>query len=48
LLVHPVIVGEKSYNLFGNISQNPTLKLMKQERLDKGLVWLVYRIKKRN
>ena len=38
LLVHPVIVGEKSYNVFGNISQNLKLKLRKQARLDKGLV----------
>ena len=45
LLVHPVIMGEKSYNIFGNISHDPKLKLLKQERLDKGLVWLVYRVK---
>src|SRR3990170_5486487 len=45
LLVHPVIVGEKSYNVFDNISHDPKLKLLKQERLDKGLVWLVYRVK---
>ena len=38
LLVHPVIVGEKSYNVFDNISQNLKLKLRKQARLDKGLV----------
>ena len=44
LLVHPVIVGEKSYNVFGNISQNLKLKLRKQEKLDKGLVWLVYKV----
>ena len=44
LLVHPVIVGEKSYNIFGNISQNPKLKLRKHERLEKGCVWLVYKV----
>ena len=45
LLVHPVIVGEKSYNIFGNITKNPTLKLWKQEKLEKGCVWLVYKVK---
>jgi 2,5-diamino-6-(ribosylamino)-4(3H)-pyrimidinone 5'-phosphate reductase len=46
LLVHPVIVGEKAYNMFGNMKQNPELKLRKQEKLDKGLGWLVYKVKK--
>jgi 2,5-diamino-6-(ribosylamino)-4(3H)-pyrimidinone 5'-phosphate reductase len=45
LLVHPVIVGEKSYNIFGNITKNPTLRLWKQEKLEKGCVWLVYKVK---
>ena len=44
MLVHPVIVGEKSYNIFGNISQNPKLKLRKHEKLEKGCVWLVYKV----
>ncbi len=45
LLVHPVITGEKSYNIFGNIRESPKLRLRKQERLDRGLVWLVYKVK---
>src|SRR4030067_2638101 len=40
LLVHPVIMGEKSYNIFGNISQNPKLKLRKHGGLEEGCVWL--------
>ena len=46
LLVHPVIVGAKSYNIFGNMNLNPKLKLRKQEALGKGLVWLVYKVTK--
>lgn len=46
LLVHPVVVGEKSYNLFGNVKENPQwkLRLQKQDRLDDGCVWLVYKV----
>jgi 2,5-diamino-6-(ribosylamino)-4(3H)-pyrimidinone 5'-phosphate reductase len=44
LLVHPVIVGEKSYNMFGNMRQSPKLKLNKQAKLGKGLIWLVYKV----
>jgi 2,5-diamino-6-(ribosylamino)-4(3H)-pyrimidinone 5'-phosphate reductase len=44
LLYHPVIVGEKGYNIFGNMQQSPTLKLKKQEEIGTGLVWLVYRV----
>jgi riboflavin biosynthesis pyrimidine reductase len=45
LLVHPVIVGKKSYNVFGNINENIGLKLRKKEFLSGGYVWLVYRIR---
>ena len=45
LLVHPVIVGkEKAYTMFGNISKGISLKLLKQEALGKGYVWLVYKV----
>ena len=40
LLVHPVIVGRKSYSMFGDVS-NINLRLMKFKRLDKNHVWLV-------
>ncbi len=44
LLVHPIVVGEKSYNIFGNMSQILRLKLRKQEKLGEGCTWLVYKI----
>jgi 2,5-diamino-6-(ribosylamino)-4(3H)-pyrimidinone 5'-phosphate reductase len=44
LLVHPVIVGESSYNIFGNIRKNVNLKLKKEEIIEKEYIWLVYKI----
>src|SRR4030042_6220487 len=46
LLVHPVIVGKGAYTMFGNIGKGISLKLLKQEALGKGYVWLVYKITK--
>jgi len=46
LLIHPLVVGEKSYNMFGNMTQNPKLVLRRYEKLEKGLMWLVYRVAK--
>lgn len=46
LLIHPIIVGKKSYNIFSNISKAITLKLDKAEFLDEGYVWLVYTVSK--
>jgi 2,5-diamino-6-(ribosylamino)-4(3H)-pyrimidinone 5'-phosphate reductase len=45
LLVHPVIVGEKSYNMFGNISKSINLRLYKKEIFSKGYTWLVYKVR---
>ncbi|UCC57927.1 MAG: dihydrofolate reductase family protein [Candidatus Bathyarchaeum sp.] len=42
LLVHPVIVGNKSYNIFSNVNKNIKLKLRKKETLEKKYLWLVY------
>jgi 2,5-diamino-6-(ribosylamino)-4(3H)-pyrimidinone 5'-phosphate reductase len=42
LLVHPVIVGTKSYNMFSFANMNPKLRLHKAETLEKNFVWLVY------
>jgi 2,5-diamino-6-(ribosylamino)-4(3H)-pyrimidinone 5'-phosphate reductase len=44
LLVHPIIVGRNSYNIFGNISRNFNLKLIKEETFDNKYVWLVYKL----
>jgi len=46
LLIHPVIVGNKSYNMFSNVSEAVSLKLDKTEILGKGYVWLVYTVNK--
>jgi len=44
LLIHPIIVGDKSYNIFSNVSEPIGLKLDKAEILDKGYVWMVYTV----
>jgi 2,5-diamino-6-(ribosylamino)-4(3H)-pyrimidinone 5'-phosphate reductase len=47
LLVHPVIVGKKSYNMFCDIERNLEVTLVKCERLEKQYIWLVYKVKKK-
>jgi len=44
LLIHPVIVGNKAYNIFSNVNNGINLKLRKKETMDKGYVWLVYKV----
>jgi len=44
LLMHPVIVGKTSYNIFGNVSKSINLRLVKKESYPKGHIWLVYKI----
>jgi 2,5-diamino-6-(ribosylamino)-4(3H)-pyrimidinone 5'-phosphate reductase len=44
LLVHPLIVGEKAYRIFDNISKGIELKLVRSETLDKQVVLLVYEV----
>jgi 2,5-diamino-6-(ribosylamino)-4(3H)-pyrimidinone 5'-phosphate reductase len=44
LLVHPVIVGEKCYPMFSDITKNSDLKLVKSETYENGCVWNVYRL----
>jgi 2,5-diamino-6-(ribosylamino)-4(3H)-pyrimidinone 5'-phosphate reductase len=43
LLVHPVIVGESSYNIFGNTHGSAGWKLVRCEKLEKDYVWMVFR-----
>jgi len=47
LLVHPVIVGKKSYSIFSDIRRNLEVTLVKCERLEKQYVSLVYHVKKK-
>ena len=46
LLLHPIIVGRSSYNIFADVSRNIALSLSKREILSHGYLWLVYKIKK--
>lgn len=43
LLIHPLVVGEKSYNMFGNLKENKSFSLIKSEQFDNGCIWLVYK-----
>ncbi len=43
LLVHLVIVGRKSYSIFGDIDTRITLKLHRQETLEEKYLLLVYK-----
>lgn len=38
LIVHPLIIGEKSYQMFLDINEIPNLKLKESQQLDKGIV----------
>ncbi|MBN2600303.1 MAG: dihydrofolate reductase family protein [Candidatus Thermoplasmatota archaeon] len=48
LLVHPVLVGKKSYGMFHDLERKCTVTLMKSERLEQQYIWLFYRVKKKN
>jgi 2,5-diamino-6-(ribosylamino)-4(3H)-pyrimidinone 5'-phosphate reductase len=44
LLFHPVIVGDKSYNIFNNTNKKIKLKLLKNKILNRKYIWLVYNV----
>jgi 2,5-diamino-6-(ribosylamino)-4(3H)-pyrimidinone 5'-phosphate reductase len=44
LLVHPAIIGKSSYKMFDNIHQQKSLRLLKHERFESGLIWAVYEL----
>ncbi|UCG30995.1 MAG: dihydrofolate reductase family protein [candidate division WOR-3 bacterium] len=46
LLVHPVIVGRKSYNMFSEVNGDGNYELIKGEKIDRDYVWLIYRVKR--
>jgi len=48
LLIHPVIVGNKSYNIFSDVNKNLKLKLIKKEILENNFIWLVYTVENKN
>ena len=43
LLIHPLVVGEKSYNMFGNLKENKSFSLNKSEQFDNGCIWAIYK-----
>jgi len=45
LLVHPIIVGDKSYYIFDNVNNKLQLKLIKKEILDDNYIWLLYKVR---
>lgn len=42
LLVHPTIVGNKAYHIFGNIRKAPKIHLRKKRVFPRGYLWLIY------
>jgi 2,5-diamino-6-(ribosylamino)-4(3H)-pyrimidinone 5'-phosphate reductase len=45
LLIHPVIVGKESYNMFGNVKSSLGLALKKSEFFDNGCIWSTYEVR---
>lgn len=48
ILIHPLIIGTKSYSLFSGSENIVRLSLKKSERFDNGCVWNVYKIEKKD
>jgi len=48
LLVHPIIVGNNSYNMFGEVLNKMKLRLIKTEILKEEYMWLIYKIDDKN
>jgi 2,5-diamino-6-(ribosylamino)-4(3H)-pyrimidinone 5'-phosphate reductase len=44
LLIHPLIVGKTAYPILSDVNKTLNLTLQKKEILDKGYVWLVYKV----
>ena len=45
LLVHPIIVGEKQYTLFSDISKNIEIELINLEKYSDSKIWVTYKVK---
>jgi hypothetical protein len=45
-MLHPLVVGKKSYNMFGDLQENKSFSLIKSEQFDNGCIWAVYRAEK--
>ena len=44
LLIHPLIVGNKSYGIFNKIEKLVKLKMLKHEVLDDNYIWIMFKI----
>jgi len=44
LLIHPVVVGKKAYNMFAYLDENLKLESIKNESFENGYVWNLYQI----
>jgi 2,5-diamino-6-(ribosylamino)-4(3H)-pyrimidinone 5'-phosphate reductase len=48
LLIHPLIVGKDAYPILSDVNNTLHLTLQNKETLDKGYVWLVYKVNTKN
>ena len=44
LLIHPILVGKKAYNMFAYLEENLKLELVGKKSFEKGYVWNLYRM----
>ncbi len=44
LLVHRVVVGKRSNNIFGRICDNSNLEMLGCRRVEKDYMWLVFKV----
>ena len=44
LLIHPVVVGKKAYNMFAHLEENLKLELIKEKSFENGYLWILYRM----
>lgn len=44
LVVNPVLKGVDSYYIFGSVTSDIRLRLIKEERFENGCVWLTYKV----
>ena len=44
LLIHPMVVGKKAYNMFAYLDENLKLELIKKESFEKGYTWNLYQV----
>jgi len=44
LLIHPIIIGKKSYAIFGNVTSELKLSSFREERFENGCIWVTYKV----